>query len=545
MPSEYPVKTCDLLIIGGGGSGAIAAVEASKHRHLKIVLASKGPIGRSGLTPTANGGTAFHANPEDTFRDLITGGSFLNDQRLVWLMSNEIEGAIEELERFGIVTHRIRDISICVPSGDLLKTLRKRIVRAPNIELLETVLITRLLTHEGRICGATALDLESGEFFVLQAKAVIIATGGLVGELYPHTSNNPFGITSDSSGTGHAMAYLAGAALMDMEMIQFVPLPGNPRCLHLRYFPDFWAGPYMNRHGDVLEADVNAYQGKSYSHLFVQKLYREMEKGNGPITIDQRPLERRPPAVRIKSWDIRRKLTHNLGIDPHDSKIEIIIGSHFGMGGIKVNEKTETTLPGLYAAGEVMAGVHGGLRMPGYSFTQMIVFGFQAGRQAARYALEQKQIENFAGPEVGREKLKIFSFLEKKDAPISVSKRKLSLQMIMEKFVFVSRERAGLEAALRAIRILKENNQQLSVPAFRRFNLEWARAIEFTLMIEVAEVIAESALARKESRGFHFREDYPSRDDKHFLKHTLARYGEGEIQISTPDVELYRMEPEA
>ncbi|MCK4785862.1 MAG: FAD-binding protein, partial [Desulfobacteraceae bacterium] len=263
MSHNFPVKQCDVLIIGGGGSGALAAVEAAKHKDLKIILASKGPIGRSGLTPTANGGTAFHSSPEETFRDMVSGGDFLNDQRLVWYMASQAEKAIEKLGDFGVSSTRIRDISVCVPPIELLTKLRKHVIQSSNIELLEDILVTRLIKSNGYFSGVTGLDLTTGAFFVIQAKAVVVATGGLVGELFPCTSNNPFGINTDSSGTGHAMAYLAGADLIDMEMIQFVPVPANPRCLNLRYFPDFWEGPYINRHGEILESNVSAYQGKS------------------------------------------------------------------------------------------------------------------------------------------------------------------------------------------------------------------------------------------------------------------------------------------
>ena len=263
MTSNDPLKECDLLIIGGGGAGALAAVEASKHENLNIVLVSKGPIGKSGLTPTANGGTAFHSTPEGTLEEMVTAGCFLNDQSLVWLMAEEALKILEKLKGFGIESVPIRPVSRCILPSDLLPALRKIIIRSSNIELLEDVLITRLLMKDGHIAGATALNLATGEFFTFKAKAVVVATGGLVGEMYPHTSNNPFGVTTDSSGTGHAMAYSAGAELMDLEMIQFVPLPGNARCRNLRYFPEFWDGPYLNRHGDVVEDDVSAYAGKS------------------------------------------------------------------------------------------------------------------------------------------------------------------------------------------------------------------------------------------------------------------------------------------
>ncbi len=544
MSTDFPVRQCDILIIGGGGSGALAAVEAAKHETLKIILASKGPIGRSGLTPTANGGTAFHGEPEGTFQDMVRGGCFLNDQSLVWHMAKEAGNALETLKGFGISTVPIRAISRCVLPDELLSVCRKKIVKSSNVALMEQVLITRLILSKGTTAAATALDLTTGDFFIIRAKAIIIATGGFTGELYPYTSNNPFGVTTDSSGTGHAMAYLAGADMIDMEMIQFVPLPGNPKCLNLRYFPEFWDGPYQNCHGEVVESNVAAYQGASYSHQFVQKIFREIEKGNGPITVDRRDVPRRAPALKVKSWARRRKFISNLGLDPHENKIEIVIGSHFGMGGIKVTENTETTIPGLFAAGEVMGGIHGALRLSGYSFTQMIVFGFQAGKQAARYALEKETMGDFPSEEVERERERVYGFLEEKENPLSLGELKDQLQSVMQDHVFVFREKVGLEKAKQAIMDIKSGMARLSSPGFKRFNLQWARALEFSLMVEMAEVITESALAREESRGFHHRRDFPDQDNDNWLKHIIARRQDGRPILTSLPVDCSRMKPE-
>ncbi len=169
VSGDFPVKQCDILIIGGGGSGALAAVEAAKHETLKIILASKGPIGQSGLTPTANGGTAFHSDPEGTLQDMVKGGCFLNDQSLVWHMAKEAGNALETLKGFGVSTVPIRAISRCVLPDDLLSVCRKKIVKSPNIALLESVLITRLIISQGTIAAATALDLRTRNFFIIQA----------------------------------------------------------------------------------------------------------------------------------------------------------------------------------------------------------------------------------------------------------------------------------------------------------------------------------------------------------------------------------------
>jgi len=544
MRADYPVKKCDVLIIGGGGAGGLAAVEAAKSGGLKIVLASKGPIGQSGLTPTANGGTAFHGSPQDTFRDMITGGRYLNDQRIVWFMANEIYNAIEKIKDLDIAITRIRDISVCVPSDVLMERLRKAILQTPNIDLLEDVLVTRLIVTDGRISGATALNARTGEFSCITAKAVVLATGGLAGELWTHTSNNPFGITTDSSGAGHGMAHLAGAELIDMEMVQFVPLPANPQCLHLRYFPDFWTGPYLNRKGENIDPNLDSHKGRSYSHQFIQNLCREIETGNGPVYVDKRDSAPFVPTVKIKSWGRRRKLIKKLNIDPHENKIEIIIGAHFGMGGVRANEKTETSLAGLFAAGEMMGGVHGGLRMPGFSFSQMIVFGLEAGKQAALYAAGQQDDPIADDSLVEIEKQNVFQYLQAKEKPVTLVELKKQLNRIMDDAVFVFRDKAGLEHACGAIGEIKKKVSRLSVPGFKRFNLDWSRAIEFSLMVAVAESIAHSALVREESRGFHYRRDFPDEDNANWLRHTIARHDAGQLKIETCPVELDRLAPE-
>jgi succinate dehydrogenase/fumarate reductase flavoprotein subunit len=536
--------TCDVLIIGGGGSGALAGLEASGGGKLKVIIASRGPISQSGLTPTGNGGTAASNSTEHLFKNMVTAGNYLNDQNVISLMFSETQDAIEKLKKIGVTVTPLGPHGICVPGVETLSLARRELRKRSNVVLLEDVLITRLIREDEKITGAIALDLTTAELFEIDATAVIVATGGIAGELYPRTSNNPFGVATDASGTGHVMAYLAGADLIDMEMMAFVPLPTDPRCINLRYFPEFWRGPYLNRHGDVIESDIEGYLGASYSYLFLQKLAREFEKGNGPIYIDQRAIERPDHASGIHAWDRRRRYIKSLGIDPNENKIELAIGSHFCMGGIYVNEKTETTIPGLFAAGEIMGGVHGGLRLPGYSFTQMIVFGFVAGRQAADYAGGGRKAKGSLSRGIGRDKERIFGFLKPKRDPVSLGVLKTRLQQEMERDVFIYRDKRGLERAVEEILKIKEEITRIQVHPFKRFNLEWIRAIEFSMMIEGAEIIARSALYREESRGFHYRRDFENRNDKRWLKHTVARLQEDSLILDTAPVVLDRMKPE-
>jgi succinate dehydrogenase/fumarate reductase flavoprotein subunit len=540
-------RTCDVLIIGGGGAGCLAAFEASCLPDLRVILVSRGPIGQSGLTPTANGGThtvGEKGGPVEFFREMITAGRFLNDQDVTWFMANECGPRIERLRTLDISVTRYADASCCVPGVEMLRKLRRVLKSRENVELLEDIMVTSLLNVEGRIAGGTVLDLRTGRFFVISTASVVLATGGMAGELYAHTSNNPFGVTTDASGTGHAMAYRAGAELVDMEMMQFVPLPMNARALHLRYFPDFWEEPYVNSHGEVVEDNVGSYPGRSYSYQLVQKIWRECEKGNGPIYIDQRGSGAPKAGGVVRSWAMRRNLIKTLGIDPREHKIELVIGSHFNTGGVRINPRTETTVKGLFAAGEVTGCVHGALRLAGYSFTQMIVFGFEAGRQAAGFAAEHPKSVIVPRDHVARERERVFRFFEARSGAISAHDLRRRLQRVMEEHFFIVRDGAGMSTGIREIEEIRQDLARVAVPPFKRFNLEWARAVDLDLMVEAAQIMASSALAREESRGFHWRSDFPGEDNQEWLTHTVASLDWGVQSIRTSPVIITDLRPE-
>ena len=535
---------CDVLVIGGGGAGALAAIEAAKDEHLKIMLVSKGPIGMSGLTPTANGGTAGAGPEEHLFNLMITTGRYLNDQDIAWFMTHEIKSALERLKELGAPVVPLRARSVAVQSTQAMLRLRRHVLHKTNIELREDVLVTRLFTEKGVASGVTALDLVTGELFTITAKAIVLATGGSTGELYPHTSNNPFGISTGAAATGHVMAFRAGAHLVDMEMIQFLPLPSHTRGLYVRYFPEFWNGPYQNRLGEVIEEDVSKYGAASYSAELVQKVFFETEQGRGPVYIDHRSSTAIDQKLLIKGWEQRRRLIKSLGIDPREKKIELVLGSHFSMGGVKVNAKTETTIPGLFATGEIMGAVHGACRLSGYSFSQMIVFGFEAGKWAAEYARRAE----YAGPlpedQATAEERQIRRFLEPKKEPLSVTTLKNRLKQVMGQHVFVVRNRDGLVKAVGEIDAIERDVARIQVPDFVRCNLEWTRAIEFPFIVEAARLAAHSALVREESRGFHVRSDFPNENNGRWLCHTLARLDGGRIAIGMAPVVLGHLAPE-
>lgn len=541
---QWNKKECDVLVIGGGGAGALAAIEASKDEKLHVLLMSKGPIGMSGLTPTANGGTAAVGSEESLFNLMITTGRYLNDQEVAWFMVKEIKNALEKLKTLDIQVMPLRGRSVCVQSTETLHKLRHHIVRKQNIELREEVLVTRLFTSHGGVLGAAALDLITGELFAIEAKAIVLATGGSAGELYPHTSNNPFGISTDATGTGHIMAFQAGADLVDMEMIQFVPLPAIPRGLYIRYFPEFWEGPYRNRSDDIIEDNISRYPAGSYSTELVHKLFLEIQKGNGPIFIDQRSSTAIDAKLLINAWEQRRQLIKSQGIDPRKNKIEIVLGSHFSMGGVRVNAKTETTVPGLFAPGEIMGAVHGACRLAGYSFSQMIVFGLEAGKWAAIHTRQAGKKGSIPNEELEQEGFRLRRFIEPKDEPLPITALKDRLKRVMERHVFVIRSKEGLNKALREIETIERDIPRIQVPGFVRFNLDWKRAIEFPLVVEAARIATSAALEREESRGSHSRSDFPEEDNTRWLRHTLTRLDAGKLTVSSFPVALVHMKPE-
>ena len=459
-------------------------------------------------------------------------------------MAAETGRCLDMLKAWGASITAYRPVRVCVPGPETLRLLRKRIKASPQVELLEDVLVTGLLREAGRVSGALALDLATGEFLAFRASAVVLATGGFTGELYPRTSNNPFGVSTGASATGHMMAFRSGADLIDPEMIQFVPVPADDCNLNLRYFPDFFAGPYENKAGDVVESSVDQYPGGSYSWQIARKIARETAEGRGPVSIDQRGVTTPLPGGMVKTWDNRRRLISAMGIDPREHKFRIALGSHFCMGGLRVNERTESTLPGLYAAGEIMGGLHGALRIPGYSFTQMIVFGIEAGRQAAAWALHAGRPGSLPGDEIEAGKEQVFRFLSRGGKGEPLKTLKARLQEIMERRVFVERDRAGLERALSEIGALQGPALAVRVPGFRRFNLEWARAIEFPFLVEAARVVAEGALLREETRGFHYRTDFPQEDNEQWLCHTMVKLDQGRFVKGTVPVNLTWKRPE-
>jgi len=565
----------DILVIGAGGAGARAAIEAAtRHPEMKIIILNQGPMGKSGLTSMANGGMQWVEHPDDSpealFEDILRFGCYLNDQNLVKALTEEGPQRAQELIGWGakMIPFGIRTQGGTPPSGPAkrpsyprghyipgvtyMQALKNEIARHPNIIVFEDVVTTRLITSGNRVTGAFVLSMRTGEYFVVEAKATVLATGGL-GEIYPHSTNAPFGMHGHATGMGYAMAYHAGAELIDMEMVQFTGnqlyppwLLGNPELLCT-----MCGGKYINALGDEF---IKQPQPRDVIQRAAFKEIREgrgTERGGVYIDLTLSPLTSEEIEDQLKHslaeevakerWQLIKRMSVN-DPDPKNWRIEFTPGgAHFFMGGVRINERCETNLKGLFAAGEVSGGVHGANRMGGNAMVEIIVFGARAGRYAAEYAsgFEGAAIsEDISREEYDR--LRGF-FRNKGIAPKAIMEK---IASFMSEYVGVARTEAGLKKALSELRSLRANDlSEMRAPSGRIFNLGWVEAIQVPYMLDVAEIIIMSAISRTESRGAHFREDFPeTRSD--WLKHTSVIKKSDQMELSTAPVVITTINPE-
>ena len=566
--------TTDILVIGAGGAGARAAIEAAvREPELKIIILNQGPVGRSGLTSMANGGMQYVEHPDDRpayiFEDIVKIGCYLNDQNLIEVLSREGPQRAAELVQWGAQTIAVSPkksgrASADAPKGSVsyprshyipgvtyMAALKNEIARHANISVLEDVLVTKLFTEDKRVVGAFVLNIRSGDYFVIQSKAVVLASGGL-GEIYPHSTNAPFGMHGHAAGMGYAMAYHAGAELIDMEMVQFTGnqlyppwLLGNPALLSL-----MCGGKYVNALGEeFLQLPVPRDAIQRLAHKEIRE-GRGTERGGVYIDLTRSSLSSEEIEEQLKhslAEEIakeRWKLIKDLSIndpDPKNWRVEFTPGgAHFFMGGVRINEKGETNLDGLFAAGEVSGGVHGANRMGGNAMVEIIVFGARAGASAAAYARGADTVtcgngaeEAYAG--LGR------CFKEKGIAPKVIMDR---IAACMADLVGVARDDAGLTRALAQIKSLRtEALENMRAPGGRRFNLGWVEAIQVPYMLDVAEMIIASARYRTESRGAHYREDFPETRPE-WLKHTRVKKAEDAMDLGSTPVVITKFKPE-
>jgi fumarate reductase (CoM/CoB) subunit A len=564
---RYREITTDILIVGSEAAGARAALEAA--HQAKVLLVTKSVMAKSGVTLKAvfSVSAAFgyadpRDNPEVHLRDTVLKGRFMADQRLADIVCHEALERMDELTKWGVPWDRAPDgrylqtkmyghtypraLSVGFGVGIAwMKVLRKMVRRSPNVTVLNDLFISDYLkSAQGEVVGAIGLDLKSGQVVVIKSGAVIDCTGGGM-HLYKVNSGTP-----ESTGDGIAMAYRAGAQLVDMEFVQFFPLAlVTPWVLKedegVPSFMRTWLKARLyNRLG---ERFMEKYDPENMEFadrdVLSRAVFTEIKEGrgteNGGIWLDARHLgEEAIQQVVDKTapnWTLRGINLLEHGLDLREVAVEVSPTSHFFCGGIKVDERWATRLPGLFAAGESVGGVHGANRLPGAAFIETQVSAQRAGKYAAEYAREMDQ----AGPDkeaLTQEVDRISSILKREPGvrPLQLRKR---LQQLMWDKVGVIRNGDDLKLALEEISRIKVEDLPRVCPGIkgRIFNYEWMEALELQNMLDVAELITTAALFREESRGSHFRQDFPAGQSQ-WLNNTVIERKDDGPQLTTHPV---------
>ncbi len=564
-------ESYDVLIVGGGLAGIRAAIAAAESNpRLKIAMVSKVYPMRS-HTVSAEGGAAAALRPEDSYEshafDTIKGSDYLADQDVVEAFVREAPVELIQMEHWGCPWSRDPDGKMSArPFGGMttwrtcfaadksgfhmLHTVFQTSLKYPQIHRHDEAFVTKLLVEEGRCTGVVAIDLRSGRFDAITAKAVILATGGL-GRIYAFTTNGNI-----CTGDGMALAYRAGVGLRDMEMVQFHPT-GLPFTGILITEAVRGEGGYLvNNEGErFLKRYVPNKMELGPRDIISRAMTTEFEEGrgfSGPwgkyMHLDVRHLGE--DAIDRKLPFMRELGREFVGIDIVKDPIPVRPVQHYMMGGVDADISGATTMPGLYAAGECAnVGLNGGNRLGSNSLSECLVFGAAAGRAAAEHASSARAVG--ANPvhallkdETHRIETK---FLDKMGGNERIGIIREQMQRDMDAGAGVFRTKDGLDELTKHLGGLRERFERIQIEdSSRTFNTELMATLELDFMLDVAETVAHSALAREESRGAHARRDFPERDDAKYLKHSVAFWtGEASPRLEYGDVRITHFKPQA
>jgi succinate dehydrogenase / fumarate reductase flavoprotein subunit len=567
--AEYQTYSHDVLVIGAGGAGLSAAIEASANG-IKVGLVCKSLLGKAHTVMAEGGIAAAMGNVDDRdnwkvhFADTMRGGQYVNNWRMAELHAKEAPDCVRELEAWGALFDRTADGRILQRNfgghryprlahvGDrtgleMIRTLQDHGIHQGIDVYMEHAVLT-LLKDDGRVVGAFGYDSERGRFHLFKAKAVILATGG-IGRAYKITSNS-----WEYTGDGHALAYDAGAELVDMEFVQFHPTgmiwPPSVQGILVTEGVRGDGGVLLNREGrrfmfdDIPEnyraqtAD-NEEEGWRYTqgdrnarrppelltrdHV-ARCIMHEVRDGRGSphggVYLDISWIKSKIPNAEqyiIKKLPSMYHQFKQLGdIDITKQAMEVGPTTHYIMGGVLVDAESQVTrVPGLFAAGECGAGLHGANRLGGNSLSDLLVFGKRAGAFAARFAKEQAfgRIDDRQVDTASRSALEPFdpatSSGSQTESPYKIQEE---LQAMMQEQVGIVRTQADMARALEGIARMRERALRIRVTGNRQYNSGWHTALALRNMFVVAEAITRSALDRRESRGAHFRDDFPRPD---------------------------------
>ena len=581
------VRPHDVLVIGAGGAGLRAAIEA-KQAGMDVGLVCKSLLGKA-HTVMAEGGIAAalgHVAAADTwqvhFRDTMVGGKLLNNPRMAQLHAAEAPDRVRELELWGAIFDRTTDGRILQrPFGghthprlahvgdrtglEMIRTLQDRAVAA-GIKVYMEATITRLITGRAGVTGAFGYWRTTGDTIAFPAKAIVLATGG-IGKAYEVTSNS-----WEYSGDGQALAYGAGAELIDMEFVQFHPTgmvwPPGVRGLLVteavrgeggilrnasgerfmwKYLPedrraeyaatDEEAARWVTALSEGRQTDARRPPELSTRDNVARAIYTEVKEGRGSphggvfLDISYLPAD----LVRRKLPSMYDQFKELADVDITAGPMEVGPTTHYAMGGIRVDAETgATTVPGLFAAGEVAGGMHGANRLGGNSLSDLLVFGARTGAGASRHAAAQGAEPHLDPVQIGEAANDLAAPLERTEGedPYAVQR---DLQPMMQSLVGIFRVEADLVAAIAQLADLRLRAAAVRVSGGRVYNPGWNLAFELRNMLTVSEAIARSALQRTESRGAHSRLDFPVTDDAAWghQNSVVARGADGAMMVTT------------
>jgi succinate dehydrogenase / fumarate reductase flavoprotein subunit len=571
----YEHHEYDVLIIGAGGAGLRAAIEA-KQRGLNVGIVTKSLLGKAHTVMAEGGMAAAMGNvyPEDNwmvhFRDTMRGGKYLNNYRMAELHAKEAPDRVWELEQWGALFDRTKDGKILQRDfgghrfarlahvGDrtgleLIRTLQQKVVSMGTDVFMECKVLKLIHDDEGRIAGCVGYWRATGEFVTFQAKAVILATGG-VGKSWKITSNS-----WEGTGDGHAMALWAGAKLIDMECIQFHPtgmvwplsvrgllttesVRGDGGVLRnslgerfmFNYVPDMFRAETADSEEEADKWYDDHSAGRRPPELLprdevARAINSEVKAGRGTphggvyLDIASR---RTPEFIRRRLPSMYHQFMELAGVDITREAMEIGPTCHYIMGGVQVDaDSEETAVPGLFAAGEVAGGMHGANRLGGNSLSDLIVFGRRAGLGAADYVAAGNTATSLNRDEVAAVIKEALAPFERTDGenPYTVHH---DLQDMMQADVGIIRTASELEEATQKLDGFTERIKHISVKGGRAYNPGWNLATDLPAMMTVCKSVTLGATMRKESRGGHTREDFPNPDPE-LGKINFAQHSDG------------------
>lgn len=584
--ADYQTLEYDVLVIGAGGAGLRAAIEAAD-MGVKVGVVSKSLLGKAHTVMAEGGVAAAIGNVDDRdnwkvhFSDTMRGGQYLNNPRMAEIHAKEAPARVLELEAWGALFDRTKDGRILQRNfgghkyprlahvGDrtgleMIRTLQDHAIHKGIGFHMETTIV-ELLSHDGAVCGAFGYTRDKGELLLFKAKAVVLATGG-VGKSFSVTSNS-WEYTAD----GHALAYRAGADLIDMEFLQFHPTgmvwPPSVKGILVTEGVRGEGGVLRNSKGErfmfndipdnyknqtardeeegwrYVTGDKNANRPPELltrDHV-ARCINREVKEGRGSphggVFLDIAWIKEKVPNaqehIKKKLPSMYHQFKELAGVDITTEAMEVGPTCHYMMGGVRVDAETQmSTVPGLFAAGECGAGLHGANRLGGNSLSDLLVFGKRAGEHAAVYAQENRSDPSDLTDQAAR----LVAFVQEPfqrgqngDNPFKVQH---DLQSMMQAHVGIVRTEAEMQAALPALEELSARAEKAAISGDRAYNPGWHTALDLRNLLTISEAIARAAIDRKESRGAHFREDFPDKDPEAAKYNTIIRRKNGQMDLA-------------